>query len=96
MCGQLGSAAACALLSSRWVAAAAGIVGSGHSFAAKRLAGQRSVAGWMSESMGGLSYLEFIRTLAKRVEGDWDSVQVRGGCATGWAGAGAVDGRGGW
>ncbi len=54
----------------------AGIVGSGHRFAASRLAGQRSIAGWMSEQMGGLSYLEYIRGLVKRVESDWDSVKV--------------------
>lgn len=53
-----------------------GIVGSGHSFAAKRLAAQRSTAGWLSETMGGLSYLEFIRNLSKRVESDWDSVKA--------------------
>jgi hypothetical protein len=46
-------------------------------FAGSRLAGQRSVAGWVGEAMGGLSYLEFIRTLAKRVEEDWQGVQVR-------------------
>eukprot|EP00878_Enallax_costatus_P032453 GHUV01035664.1.p2 GENE.GHUV01035664.1~~GHUV01035664.1.p2 ORF type:complete len:108 (-),score=14.54 GHUV01035664.1:509-832(-) len=46
-------------------------------FAGSRLAGQRSVAGWVGESMGGLSYLEFIRTLSKRVEEDWQGVQVR-------------------
>jgi len=54
----------------------AGIVGSGHSYAAKRLGAQLSTAGWMSEQMGGLSYLEYIRTLAKRVESDWEGVQA--------------------
>lgn len=48
-------------------------------FAGGRLAGQRSIAGWVSEGMSGLSYLEFIRTLSKRVEEDWQGVQVRGG-----------------
>jgi hypothetical protein len=33
----------------------------------------------MGEQMGGLSHLEYIRALAKRVEGEWESVQV-GGC----------------
>jgi Zn-dependent M16 (insulinase) family peptidase len=55
----------------------AGLVGSGHRFAAARLAAQRSVAGWAGEVTGGLSYLEFIRALSKRVESDWDSVKVR-------------------
>ncbi len=52
-------------------------MGSGHRFASSRLAAQRSVAGWMGEQMGGLSYLEYIRGLAKRVEGEWEGVQVR-------------------
>ncbi|KAF8058036.1 PREP1 [Scenedesmus sp. PABB004] len=54
----------------------AGIIGSGHRFAGSRLAAQRSVAGWVSESMGGLSYLEYVRGLAKRVEEDWEGVQA--------------------
>jgi hypothetical protein len=53
-----------------------GIIGSGHRFASARLSAQRSVAGFVGEAMGGLSYLEFIRGLAKRVESDWDGVQV--------------------
>lgn len=47
-------------------------------FAGSRLAAQRSVAGWVGEAMGGLSYLEYIRGLAKRVEEDWQGVQVSG------------------
>eukprot|EP00887_Chlorella_sp_A99_P003900 scaffold11.g3900.t1 len=54
----------------------AGIVGSGNSFAGSRLDGQRSVAGWANEQMGGLAYLEFIRGLVGRVESDWEGVQV--------------------
>jgi Peptidase M16C associated len=53
-----------------------GVIGAGHRFAAKRLDGQRSTAGWLSEQMGGIAYLDFIRDLAKRVDSDWDSVQV--------------------
>lgn len=64
----------------------AGIIGSGHRFAAGRLSGQRSVAGWVSEQMGGLSYLESIRGLAKRVESDWDGVKVRRGLGYRWIG----------
>lgn len=52
----------------------AGLVGSGHSFAAARLDAQRSTAGWVAEQMGGLSYLEYVRKLASRVESDWDGV----------------------
>lgn len=53
-----------------------GMVSAGHSYAAKRLNGQRTLAGWMGEAMGGLSYLEYIRTLAKRVESDWEGVKA--------------------
>ena len=41
----------------------AGVIGGGHSVAASRLDAQRSVSGWASEQMGGLSYLFFIRDL---------------------------------
>lgn len=54
----------------------AGIIGSGHSFAGTRLDAQRSVAGFVAEKMGGVSYLEFIRTLVQRVEDDWEGVQA--------------------
>eukprot|EP00873_Tetraselmis_striata_P018587 jgi/Tetstr1/438851/TSEL_027360.t1 len=52
----------------------AGLIGSGHSYAASRLDAQRSVAGWVSEQMGGLSYLEYVRKLVARVDSDWDGV----------------------
>lgn len=52
-----------------------GLVSAGHSYAAKRLNAQRSMAGALGEVMGGLSYLEFIRGLAKRVESDWEGVK---------------------
>ena len=56
----------------------AGVVGSGHSFAASRLDAQRSVAGWASEAMGGVAYLEYIRSLAARLDqpGGWEGVQA--------------------
>ncbi|KAL4856502.1 Presequence protease 1 [Chlorella vulgaris] len=54
----------------------AGVIGAGHSFAASRLDAQRSVAGWASEQMGGVAYLDFIRGLAARVESDWEGVQA--------------------
>ena len=41
----------------------AGVIGGGHGVAASRLDAQRSVAGWVSEQMGGLSYLFYIRDL---------------------------------
>ena len=51
-----------------------GIVGSGHSFAGTRLDAQRNTAGWVSELMGGISYLEFIRGLVGRLDKDWEGV----------------------
>jgi hypothetical protein len=52
----------------------AGVVGAGHSFAGTRLDAQRGVAGWVSEQMGGISYLEYVRALVARVEADWEGV----------------------
>jgi len=46
----------------------------GHSVAAGRLDAQDSVAGYVSEQLGGLAQLEYLRALAKRVDSDWDSV----------------------
>lgn len=54
----------------------AGVVGAGHSFAGSRLDAQRSLAGWASEQMGGISYLDYVRGLAQRVESDWEGVQA--------------------
>jgi Zn-dependent M16 (insulinase) family peptidase len=52
----------------------AGVLGSGHSYAAGRLAAQRSVAGWVDEQMGGLDYYYYVRDLVKRVDEDWAGV----------------------
>jgi Zn-dependent M16 (insulinase) family peptidase len=54
----------------------AGIVGAGHSFAGSRLDAQRSTAGWVSEQMGGVAYLDYIRQLAQRLDSDWEGVQA--------------------
>jgi presequence protease len=54
----------------------AGIIGSGHSFAGTRLDAQHSAAGWASELMGGVSYLDSIRQLVARVDSDWAGVQA--------------------
>lgn len=51
------------------------IIGSGHSFAGTRLDAQRSVAGWVGEEMGGVTYLEHIRKLVARVDSDWEGVK---------------------
>ncbi|KAL3139941.1 hypothetical protein ABBQ38_004231 [Trebouxia sp. C0009 RCD-2024] len=52
------------------------VIGGGHSIAAARLDAQRSVAGWVSEQMGGLSYLFYIRDLANRIDSDWEGVKA--------------------
>lgn len=36
---------------------------------------QRSIAGWVGEQFSGVTYLDFIRELARRVESDWDAVR---------------------
>ncbi|XP_013628970.1 PREDICTED: presequence protease 1, chloroplastic/mitochondrial [Brassica oleracea var. oleracea] len=48
--------------------------GSGHGVAAARMDAMLNIAGWMSEQMGGLSYLEFLRTLEKKVGEDWEGI----------------------
>ncbi|KAL3690174.1 hypothetical protein R1sor_016483 [Riccia sorocarpa] len=50
------------------------VVGGGHAVAATRMDGMLNIAGWVNEQMGGLSYLEFLRSLEKRVEEDWPAV----------------------
>ncbi|RWR92530.1 presequence protease 2, chloroplastic/mitochondrial [Cinnamomum micranthum f. kanehirae] len=48
--------------------------GSGHGIAAARMDAKLNVAGWISEQMGGVSYLEFLEVLEKMVDQDWDSI----------------------
>ncbi|KAK7405816.1 hypothetical protein VNO78_07426 [Psophocarpus tetragonolobus] len=48
--------------------------GSGHGIAAARMDAKLNAAGLMSEKMGGLSYLEFLRTLEERVDRDWADI----------------------
>ncbi|CAN6478466.1 unnamed protein product [Victoria cruziana] len=48
--------------------------GSGHGIAASRLDAKLNVAGWISEQMGGISYLEFLQSLEKKVDQEWDSI----------------------
>jgi presequence protease len=50
------------------------VQGSGHSVAAGRLDAMDSVSGWVSEQMGGLAQLDYLRELSKRVDSDWDGV----------------------
>ncbi|MED6131438.1 Presequence protease 2, chloroplastic/mitochondrial [Stylosanthes scabra] len=48
--------------------------GSGHGIAAARMDAKLNTAGWISEKMGGVSYLEFLRTLEERVDQDWANI----------------------
>ncbi|XP_057494646.1 presequence protease 2, chloroplastic/mitochondrial-like [Actinidia eriantha] len=48
--------------------------GSGHGIAAARMDAKLNVAGWISEQMGGVSYLEFLQALEKKVDEDWDGI----------------------
>ncbi|MCD7446098.1 Homeobox protein PKNOX1 [Datura stramonium] len=48
--------------------------GSGHSIAASRMGAKLNVAGWISEQMGGVSYLEFLKGLENQVEEDWPQI----------------------
>ncbi|OAY78579.1 Presequence protease 1, chloroplastic/mitochondrial [Ananas comosus] len=50
--------------------------GSGHGIAAARMDAKLNVAGWISEQMGGLSYLEFLQDLEKKVDQDWDKISL--------------------
>ncbi|XP_059314088.1 presequence protease 1, chloroplastic/mitochondrial-like [Lycium ferocissimum] len=48
--------------------------GSGHSIAAARMGAKLNTAGWISEQMGGVSYLEFLKGLEGQVENDWPQI----------------------
>ncbi|XP_057997548.1 presequence protease 1, chloroplastic/mitochondrial-like [Hevea brasiliensis] len=48
--------------------------GSGHGIAAARMDAKLNVAGWISDQMGGISYLEFLQGLEERVDQDWSGV----------------------
>ncbi|XP_051146762.1 presequence protease 1, chloroplastic/mitochondrial-like [Andrographis paniculata] len=48
--------------------------GSGHGIAAARMDAKLNVAGWVSEQMGGVSYLEFLQDLEERLEDDWSGI----------------------
>lgn len=50
------------------------LLASGHATVASRLGARYTEAGLLGEVLGGLSYLEAVRTLLARVEQDWPSV----------------------
>lgn len=51
-----------------------GLVPSGHSVVNTRLNSYFSEGGWVSEQLGGVSYLFFLRQLAKDVDENWPNV----------------------
>jgi len=52
----------------------ASLVPSGHGFVSTRLGARFNENGWIDEQMGGVSYLFFLRQLAKDVEENWPRV----------------------
>ncbi|XP_031266614.1 presequence protease 1, chloroplastic/mitochondrial-like [Pistacia vera] len=48
--------------------------GSGHGIAAARMDAKLNIAGWISEQMGGVSYLEFLQALEEKVDQDWAGI----------------------
>ncbi|GAB4581413.1 MAG: hypothetical protein Fur0022_41600 [Anaerolineales bacterium] len=52
----------------------ASLVPSGHSVVNRRLRAHFDEAGWLGETMGGLTQLFFLRQLAQDIENDWASV----------------------
>jgi hypothetical protein len=55
----------------------AGIQGSGHQFANTRMNARYSVAGYLNEKMGGITYLNTVKQLLKQAEEDWPSLLAR-------------------
>ncbi|WEK04808.1 MAG: insulinase family protein [Candidatus Devosia phytovorans] len=52
------------------------LVPSGNAIVDTRLKSGLTEASWIAEQIGGISYLQFLRELVKRVENDWDSVEA--------------------
>ena len=52
------------------------LVPGGSSFVAQRLGARFTEAGWVSEQMGGISYLFFLRELVTRIDSDWPGVRA--------------------
>jgi len=52
------------------------LVPAGNAIVATRLQSSMTEAGWLSEQLGGVSYLQFLRGLIERIDSDWPSVQA--------------------
>ncbi|KAJ4851270.1 Presequence protease 2, chloroplastic/mitochondrial [Turnera subulata] len=46
----------------------------GHRIAGARMNAMLNTAGWISEQMGGASYLEYLRALEEKLDQDWAGV----------------------
>jgi Zn-dependent M16 (insulinase) family peptidase len=55
----------------------AALVPSGHGLVNSRLSARLSESGWVSEQMGGIGHLFFLRELAEALEKDWPSVLAK-------------------
>jgi len=53
------------------------VVSSGHSYAALRTGARDSLLGYVSELMGGVTYLQRLEALQAEAESDWPAVQAR-------------------
>ena len=54
-----------------------GLIPGGHGVVLSRLRAHFSEADWVSEIMGGVDYLFFVRDLAQKVDSDWPSVLAK-------------------
>jgi Zn-dependent M16 (insulinase) family peptidase len=52
------------------------LVPSGNAIVDTRLKSGLTEASWIAEQLGGVSYLQFLRELVKRVDSDWDGVEA--------------------
>ena len=52
----------------------ASLIPAGHRYVNTRIRSMFSESGWVSEQMGGVSYLFFLRDLAQKVENNWGAV----------------------
>jgi Zn-dependent M16 (insulinase) family peptidase len=55
----------------------AGLIPGGHSVANGRLRASLSESGWANEQVSGVSYIFFLRQLAREIESNWDGVLAK-------------------
>lgn len=53
------------------------IQGSGHSYALQRMRARYTAAGYIDEKMGGISYMETVKSLLEQAENDWPTLLGR-------------------